>query len=142
METELPISLEEAIQETATVDVYSRNARDGGLVERGKLKAGDLHVTYRIFSANAVDDDVAFTQAMAAAEDDPAQQMDLYIQMILENVVAWDLTARPGDTEPIPLTLEALRTTKGLSDVLPDVLTAIGNHKRPNGPNAKRSPGR
>lgn len=133
----MPISLQAAKERRATVDIYSRSARDGGLIERTGMGPGDLLVTYRVIPDEALDDDAALSKAMQDADDDPKRQMELYAGIVARNVVSWDLSEVEGGPV-IPITVEALCQTKGLSDILPDVIEGIANHKRPNRPRAKK----
>ncbi len=127
----MPISLTEAKKRTASVDVYRE-------VEHVGFKPGDLIVKYHVQSSNLLDDE-ARAQAIADRED-PEELKRLYLALLVETIVEWDLSLEPGG-KPIPITQEELARCLP-SEMVMDIIQAIGRHKRPGEYAGRKSRGR
>ncbi len=126
----MPLALYEALERTATVDVFREIQHTG-------MKPGDLLVTYRVISDTALDDDARLSKALQEAEDNPDRQTEIYAELILKSVIKWDLSLTAGG-ETLPLDLETLRTIKGGGDIYSDIIDAVAAHKRPGKKGSKK----
>lgn len=146
----MPISIQEAKARTATVDVYSRNAHTGGLVDHTGMEAGDLLVTYRIVAGTSADEEAKISQELQAiatrtradegTPEDLTRQAELYAELIVRQVVSWDLSLVPGGP-PIPIERAAI-AQQVPTDIGNDVIDAIAAHKHPAKNNGARLPRR
>lgn len=119
----MPISLHEAKRGTATVDVYREVKHTG-------FKSGDLNVEYFIVTDLTLEEENELEKAL---NGDTELANDRYLELFFKVVRAWDMIDRPIDEggTMVPLTREGIQEYRVPSEMVRDIMVAIGRHKRP-----------
>jgi hypothetical protein len=123
----LPISLAQALAREATCDVFKEAPRTG-------FKAGDLTVTYFVLPDYNPEDEKRLAGLAAGDVEGVAQE---FYTTVCKVVKSWDLLGADG--QPIQITPEAMIAERVPTELLQDILVAVGKHKRPGEGSARGS---